>query len=164
MEDEIEVVVPRHFRISKNKARLTFGQEVEYRLPLDHPLTRLIRLELECLPQDRLLWAIITTLLRHWWDNNLDRLTDTKDVVVGMIRAAYLNRKKIRENRRGRVLFHWKDGHVQPPEITILPTDGEDDGDGNDTLGRIEALPVPAVIVPSISLPSLPTAAIRRKR
>lgn len=163
-DDTIEVVVPRRFRIRKDMARLTFGHEVEYHLPLDHPLTRLIRLELEQLPQDRLLWAIIATLLRHWWDDGRDRLTDAKDVLVGLIRGAYQNRKKIRENRRGRLTFHWKDGHVQPPEITILPLDGEDDGDGNDTLGRIEALPAPAMIVPSISLPSLPRTHIPRRK
>lgn len=162
--DSIEVIIPHTHRIRPDRVRLTFGRDVEYHMHRDHPLARLIELELECLPQDRLLWGIIATLLKHWWDGTKERLVSNTDALVGIMRGAYLNRKKIRENRRGRATFHWKDGHVQPPEVTILPTEGEDDGDGGDTLGFIEAIPAPARITPSISLPSLPRAPVQRKR
>jgi hypothetical protein len=162
--DYFEVIIPHTHRIRPDRVRLTFGRDIEYHMHRDHLLARLIQMELECLPQDRLLLAIIATLLKHWWDGTKDHLVDKADALVGIMHGAYLNRKKIRENRRGRAMFHWKDGHVQPPEVTILPIEGEDDGDGGDTLGLIAAIPAPAKITPSISLPSLPRAPVQRRR
>ena len=164
---DIVPTVPRFHRPRKDVVRITFGYDKEYQIPRCHPLaelieqelatlphnddlTRTLALELLYLPQDRQLWAIVNTLLKHWFDNTGDRITK-------IIRGLYLVRNKVRENHKGRILFHWKDQSVQPAEITIYSD--EDDGDGTDTFGQIPALPLPSAgptIIPSISLPSLP--------
>ncbi len=167
MGTEIEPTVPRFHRPKKDMVRITFGYDKEYLLARSHPLAELIEQEMMVLPkndgltrtlalellyltQDRQLWAIINTLLKHWFESPGDRITK-------IIRGLYLVRNKVRENHKGRILFHWKDQSVQPAEITIYSD--EDDGDGTDTFGQIPALPLPSNgpgIVPSISLPSLP--------
>lgn len=159
--------VPKFHRPRKDMVRLTFGHDKEYLLSRSHPLAALIEQELSTLPhnddllrtlnmellylpQDRQLWAIINTLLKHWFETPGDRITK-------IIRGLYLVRNKVRENHKGRILFHWKDQSVQPAEITLYSD--EDDGDGSDTFGQIPALPLPSAgptIIPSISLPSLP--------
>ena len=173
--ETFEESAPKLFRPRKDMVRITFGHDKEYllsrshplatliehelaALPHNEPLTRVFDLELLYLPQDRLLWAIINTLLLHWFADECDRITK-------IMRGLYLVRKKVRDNRKGRILFNWKDQSVQSPEITIF-ADDDDDGDGSDTFGQIPALPLPsdmAAVIPPISLPSLPRTPTPRR-